>query len=96
VRNVACVQPEACQELHDGAVTPACNGFAITRGDQSAQLLGRQIPGHVGQLPMGVCRDHGVETCLPAAFDGEVPQERAQVGRFSTVPLPHLPGRSKK
>ena len=81
LRHVAGPQPEARQEQDDRAVTPARNGVAITGSDQPVHLLRRQIPRHVGKPPMGVGRNDVVETCLAAAFDGEVPQERSQAGR---------------
>ena len=81
LRHVAGPQPEARQEQDDRAITPARDGFAITCSDQPVHLLRRQIPRHVGKPPIGVGRNDVVETCLAAAFDSEVPQERSQAGR---------------
>ena len=81
MRHVAGPQPEARQEQDDRAITPARNDFAIAGRDQPVHLLRRQISRQVGKPPMGIAGNDIGETCLAAAFDSEVPQERAQAGR---------------
>lgn len=81
LRNVAGPQPEARQQQHDRTITSARTGIAVTRSNQPADLLGRQIPRHVGKLPMSIGRNGAVETCLAAAHDCEVSQESTQARR---------------
>ena len=81
LRDVAGAQPEARQEQEDRAITPALDDFAIACRDQPVHLRRRQIPRQVGKPPMGIAGNDIGETGSAAAFDSEIPQERAQAGR---------------
>src|SRR5215831_19719256 len=48
LRHVAGPQPEARQQEQDRTVTSARTGGAVTGSNQPVDLLGRQIPGHIG------------------------------------------------
>ena len=64
LRHVGGPQPEARQQEQDRTVTSARTGVAVTGSNHSVDLLGRQIPGHVGKLPMGVGRNGAVDPHL--------------------------------
>ena len=81
LRHVACAQPEARQEQENRAITPALADFAIARRDQPVHLLRRQISRQVCEPPTGIGGNDIGETRSAAAFDGKIPQERAQAGR---------------